>query len=121
MKRTCQVPRALAHSSLGQAAIEVVALLPLIVALALGILQALAAGAAVELAGHAAQSGAVAMAEGRDGARAARAAVPDWAQVRVHVEVRGRRISVRLVPISLLPGAGERLAARATADAGPAT
>src|SRR4029077_11894148 len=42
----------------GQGAVELVALLPLVVAVALAILQALAAGVAVELAGHAAQSGA---------------------------------------------------------------
>jgi pilus assembly protein CpaE len=102
----------------GQAAVELVALLPLVVAVALAIVQALAAGLAVELAGHAAQSGAVALAEGRDGAAAARAAVPGWARSRVHVETFGTRVRVQVTPPSLLPGAGARLAASATADAG---
>jgi hypothetical protein len=102
----------------GQAAVELVALLPLLVAVALAILQALAAGVAIELAGHAAQSGAVAIAEGRDGAAAARAALPDWARSRLQVEIAGTRVRVRVTPPSLFPGAGARLVAGATADAG---
>jgi hypothetical protein len=105
----------------GQAAVELVALLPLVVAVALGLLQALAAGVAQELAGHAAQSAAVAVAEGRDGAAAAREALPGWTRVRVRVELHGTRVRVRVTPPSLLPGLGDRLAATAQADAGPAT
>ncbi len=103
----------------GQAAVEVVALLPWIAALALGILQALSAGVAAELADHAAQSGAVALLQGREGAAAARAAVPGWSRAEVRVEVRGSRVRVRITPPSLVPGLGERLASTATADAGP--
>ena len=107
------------HGQRGQAAVEVVALLPLLAVVALGILQALSAGVAAELADHAALSGAVALSQGHDGAAAARAAVPGWSQTDVHVEVRGSRVQVRIVPPSLLPGLGERLASTATADAGP--
>ncbi len=103
----------------GQSAVELVAVLPLIVAVALGILQALAAGLAENLAGHAAQSGAVAVAEGRDGERAAREALPGWARARVRVELHGTRVRVRVTPPSLVPGLGGRLAATASADAGP--
>lgn len=102
----------------GQAAVEFVALLPIAVAVALGILQALGAGAATELADHAAQSGAVALAQGRDGAAAARRALPGWARDRVEVRVSGTRVTVRLSPPSLLPGLGARLRTTATADAG---
>jgi hypothetical protein len=112
-------PRADVSASTGQAAVELVALLPLLVAVALGILQALAAGVAVELAGHAAQSGAVAIAEGRDGESAARAALPGWARSRLRVEVHGTRVQVRVTPPSLLPGLAGRLATTASADAGP--
>jgi hypothetical protein len=104
----------------GQASVEVVALAPLVVAVALAVLQALAAGLAVELADHAAESGAVALTEGRDGAAAARAAVPGWSRAQVEVLVRGRRVRVRLTPPALLPGVGGLLAASATADAGVA-
>ena len=105
----------------GQAAVEFVALLPLFAIVAIAMLQALAAGAAAELADHAAQSGAVAIAQGRDGAAAARAAVPGWARGRVEVRVDGTRVRVALTPPSLLPGLGARLRAKATADAGPAS
>lgn len=105
----------------GQSVVEFVALLPLFVAVALAILQTLAAGAAEELAGHAAQSAAVALAQGRDGGAAARAALPGWARSRIEVTVKGTRVTVRLEPIALLPGLGRRLRATATADAGPAS
>lgn len=105
----------------GQAAVELVALLPVFAAVALAILQALAAGAAAELADHAAQTGAVAVAQGRDGVAAARAGVPGWARGRIDVRVSGTRVRVRLEPPALLPGLGDRLAATAVADAGPAS
>lgn len=111
--------RDLVRSARGQAAVELIAVLPLVVAVALAILQALAAGVAAELADHAAQSGAVALAEGRDAAAAARAAVPGWSRDRIAVTVRGGRVRVRLTPPSLLPGVAGLLAAHATADAGP--
>ncbi|HET6449202.1 MAG TPA: hypothetical protein VFG31_08840 [Conexibacter sp.] len=110
--------RATIAAHTGQAAVELVATLPLLVAVALGILQALAAGVAVELAGHAAQSGAVAIAEGRDGEAAARAALPGWARSRLRVEVHGSRVQVRVTPPALLPGVAARLTASAAADAG---
>lgn len=105
----------------GQAAVELVALLPLILTVALGVLQGLAAGVAAELADHAAESAAVALAQGRDAAAAARAAVPGWTHGRVEVLVRGRRVRVRIAPPSLLPSLGDELASSATADAGPAS
>jgi hypothetical protein len=108
-------------SERGQAAVELVSLLPIFAAVALAILQALAAGAAAELADHAAQTGAVALAEGGDGAAAARAGVPGWARDRIHVVVSGSKVRVRLTPPSLLPGLGDRLAAMAVADAGAAS
>src|SRR5829696_7854677 len=111
--------RVLRGGSGGQAAIEVVALLPLVAAVALAVLQALAAGLASELADHAAQSAAVAIGQGRDGEGAARASLPGWARDRLSVEVRGTRVRVRLTPPALLPGVAELIAATATADAGP--
>ncbi|MBB4664489.1 pilus assembly protein [Conexibacter arvalis] len=105
----------------GQSVVELVALLPLYAAVAIGILQALAAGAAGELAGHAAQSAAVALAQGRDGAAAARGALPGWARDRIEVRVARTRVTVVVTPPSLLPGLGKRLRTTASADAGPAT
>lgn len=105
----------------GQSIVEFVALLPLLVAVAVAVLQTLAAGAAEQYAGHAAQSAAVAIAQGRDGAAAARAALPGWARSRLDVRVQKTRVTVRVTPPSLLPGLGARLRATAIADAGPAS
>lgn len=109
-----------ARGANGQAAVELVALLPLYAAVALAILQSLAAGAAAALADHAAQSAAVAIAQGRDGVAAARASLPGWARDRFDARVAGTRVTVRLTPPSLLPGLGRRLRATAVADAGGA-
>lgn len=104
----------------GQASVETVALLPLLLLVALAGAQALAAGRCRELAGHAAGAGAAALLKDADARRAARDALPGWSRSRLEVEVRGRRVSVVLRPPGLLPGLGDALAARANADAGPA-
>lgn len=103
----------------GQSTVEIVALLPLLALAGLAIMQLLAAGAAYELAGHAAEAGAVAIAEGRDPARAARESIPTWSRRRVRVHVSGRKVSVRLRPPAIVDGLGDLLAANAEADAGP--
>lgn len=100
----------------GQATIELVALLPLLAAVALAVAQLLAAGVARELARHAAQAGAIAVLEGGDPAAAARAAVPSWSRDRVRVDVEGRTVTVVVRPAGPLPNL---LTARANASAGP--
>lgn len=104
----------------GQATVELVALLPLLIAVALAAGQALAAGVAHELAGQAAQAGAMALVQGDgDAAAAARDALPGWSRDRVRVVVRGRRVRVVVRPVAVLPGLAGRLTADRTADAGP--
>jgi hypothetical protein len=103
----------------GQATVELVAILPLLVAVALAVGQLLAAGAAHELAGTAAESGAAAILQGLDPQKAATGALPDWSQSRVDVQVAGRRVRVHVRPVPLLPGLADLLASTATADAGP--
>ena len=76
----------------GQATVELVGLLPLAVLVALAIGQLLAAGAARELAGHAAEAGAVALLQGGDPKAAARDALPGWVHGRANVHVAGRRV-----------------------------
>jgi hypothetical protein len=109
------------HTSLdaGQASIELVVLAPLLVAIVLAAAQLLAAGAAGELAGHAAEAAAIAMLQGRDPAAAARDAVPGWSRGRMRVRVAGRHVDVRMLPPSPVPGLAGMLEARRTADAGP--
>jgi hypothetical protein len=103
----------------GQASIELVALAPMLLAVALAVAQLLAAGAARELADHAAEAGAIALLQGADPAGAARDAVPGWSRARVDVQVRDRRVRVRLRPRSFLPELAELLEATGEAHAGP--
>lgn len=102
----------------GQASVEIVAMLPVLAAVALAAGQLLAAGAASELAAHAAEAGAVAVLEGEDPAGAARAAVPGWSRERVDVTVHGGDVAVTLAPPALHPSLARLLAAHAEASAG---
>ena len=103
----------------GQAVIEVLALAPLLLAGALAVAQLLAAGICSELAGHAAEAGAAAILQGADPQAAARAAVPGWSRGRLEVERDGRRITVRLRALRVVPGLAAASAGHAAADAGP--
>lgn len=104
----------------GQASVELVALVPLAVVVAFAVAQLLAAGVTRELAGHAAEAGAVAVLQGGDPAEAARAGVPGWSHDGLAVRVSGRRVRVRMRPPSPLRPLGDLLAVTRHADAGPA-
>jgi hypothetical protein len=103
----------------GQATVELVALLPLALIVALVLAQSLAAGRARELAGHAAEAAAVALVEGGEPQAAARQAVSGAARGQLDVRIHGREVTVRLTPPTLMPFLAARLTASATADAGP--
>lgn len=103
----------------GQASVELVALAPLLLAAVLAVSQLLAAGAAQELADHAAAAGAIALLQRADPAVAARDAVPGWSRGRVAVRVQNRHVRVRLRPRSFLPALAELLEATGEAHAGP--
>ena len=77
------------HGSSGQSTVEVVGLLPLLLAVGLGALSLLSAGAAEQVAGGAAEAGAVALLQGRDARAAARAALEGWPERRTRITVRG--------------------------------
>ena len=104
----------------GQATVELLAWFPLLVAVVLAVGSLLAAGAARELAGHAAHAGAVAVLQGDDPAQAAREALPGWSRKRVEVRVRGRVVRVRVAPPVPVRRLADALATTAAADAGPA-
>lgn len=108
-----------AREERGQSTVEVIALLPLLLAVVLAGAQLLAAGLAREQAGTAAQAAAMALLQGDDPQDAAREAVPGWSQSRVTVRVRARRAEVRLRPPAIVPGLAGRLEARVVVDAGP--
>lgn len=111
--------RSLLRAADGQAAVELVALAPLAVAAVLAAAQLLAAGAARELADHAAEAGAVALLQGTDPEAAARDAVPGWSRGRFDVRVDARRVRVRLRPRSFLPALAGMLETTGEAHAGP--
>jgi hypothetical protein len=101
--------------SRGQATIEAIALVPVIVAVGLGILQLLAVGYSSVLAGSAAEAGALALAAGADAREGAKRALPGWSRVRARVDVDGGRVTVQLRPPSPLRALAEGLEVTATA------
>lgn len=93
----------------GQATIETVAAIPLLLLAGSVALQLLLAGYALTLADGAAEAGALALAAGRPARAAVRESLPGWAADRAEIEVRGGEVSVRLRPPSPLPALAERL------------
>jgi hypothetical protein len=103
----------------GQASVETVAAIPLVAAVLVLLLQLLAAGADRELAGHAAEAGAVALIEGGDPEAAARDALPGWSRSGLAVSVTGQTVRVRLRPPLPVPGLAGALEAKSEASAAP--
>jgi hypothetical protein len=82
----------------GQASLELLAGLPLLVVAGLACLQLLAAGYSLTLADGAAEAGAIALAAGEPAEPAVERALPGWASERVAVEEDGGKITVSLRP-----------------------
>jgi hypothetical protein len=93
----------------GQASVELLGLLPLLIVLGLAVLQLLAVGYASVLAGSASEAGALALAAGADARAGVREALPGWSRSRAKVEVVAGEVKVRLRPPSLLHALSERL------------
>jgi hypothetical protein len=94
----------------GQATVELAAGATVIAFVALLGLQLLAAGYAAVMADHAAEAGALALANRRTVGEAARSAVPGWPRSATRVEIEGGAVRVTLVPPSPLPFLRRRLA-----------
>ena len=105
------------RSPCGQSTVEVVALLPLLLAVGLAAFTVLSAGRAEEAAGAAAEAGAAALLQDREPRAAARGALGGWPHGRAEVRVEGRRVTVRVTPAGPF---GRRLRASVTAAAGAA-
>jgi hypothetical protein len=103
------------RSARGQATVEALALVPVFVALGLGLLQLLAVGYAGVLAGNAAEAGALALARGGDARAEVRNALPEWS--RSSVAVNRGRVEVHLHPPSPLRALADRLEVTAAAAA----
>jgi len=111
--------RARDHAQSGQAQLELIAGLPLLLLAALIALQLLAVGYSQSLADGAAEAGAIAAADGRDELEAARAGLPGWAEGRVEVDEDGGEVTVELDSPALLPGLSGRLDVSSRAFARP--
>jgi hypothetical protein len=105
----------LARRERGQASLELLGLLPLLVAVALAAAQLLAVGYSSVLAGNAAESGALALAGGGDPRSGARDALPGWSRARARVSVSGGEVRVALRPPALLRALADRLEVSASA------
>jgi hypothetical protein len=102
----------------GQATIELVLFLPFLLLLALAGAALLAAQAADEQAGMAAEAGALALFAGSDARAAARDALSPG--TRATIEVHGRRVTVNVRPYVAVDAVARLLTATETADTGAA-
>jgi hypothetical protein len=94
----------------GQATVEVLAAIPLLLLAGAIALQLFATGYALTLADGAAEAGALALAGGRPAKQATLDSLPDWARTRATVAVEGGGVKVRLRPPALVPGLADPLA-----------
>ena len=100
----------------GQATIEVVAALPLLLLAGVVALQLLLAGYSLTLADGAAEAGTLAVVAGREAEPAVRAALPGWARERVQVEARDGTVTVSLRPPSPIAAVARGLEVSSTAS-----
>lgn len=107
-------------SERGQATVELIAAIPLLLVAGAIALQLLLTGYALTLADGAAEAGALALAGGRPAKSAAEGSLPSWAGDRAEIAVRGGEVTVRLVPPSLLMAVADRLAVTSSSFARPA-
>ena len=88
-------------SERGQASLELLAGVPLLLLAGLACLQLLAVGYALTLADGAVEAGAIALATGAPAGSAARDAMPGWAEDDLEVETAGGRVTVHVRPPAL--------------------
>jgi hypothetical protein len=100
----------------GQATVELVALVPIVLLVVLAAAALLAGHGAREQAGTAAQAGAMAMLQGGDPHESALTALPDGVRGSAKIEIHGRRVTVRVRP--RLPIVAGAMTAEVSADAG---
>jgi hypothetical protein len=104
----------------GQATVELLAAIPLLLVAGGIALQLLLAGYALTLADGAAEAGALALAAGRPAKSAVEESLPSWAEGEAETSVNGGEVTVRLAPPSLLAAIGDRLAVTSSSFARPA-
>jgi pilus assembly protein CpaE len=104
----------------GQASVELLGSLPVLLLVGAVVLQLLAIGYSATLAGSAAEAAALAVAGGGDASEAARAAVPGWSRAGLRVDSGDGRVEVRLRPPSPLTFVRDELELHASARVEPA-
>ena len=100
----------------GQAAVEMLGALPVLLGLGLAVAQLLAVGFSAVLAGNAAEAGGLALAAGADARASARNALPGWSRARASVDVRDGRVTVRVRPPALLSAVARELEVESSAS-----
>jgi hypothetical protein len=103
----------------GQASVEAVCGIAVLIPAALLCFQLLATGYTVTVADGAAEAGAVALVRGGPVEPAVRRALPGWARSRVSVMRLGETVRVELRPPSLFESLAERLEVSSSATARP--
>jgi hypothetical protein len=109
-------PGCAVRRSAGQASVELLGALPVVLLVGVFCLQLLAVGYSATLAGSAAEAGALAAAAGADPRVAVRESLPGWSRARASVEVGTERVDVRLRPPSPLRILAKRLEVEASAS-----
>lgn len=104
------------RSERGQALVELIGGVPLILTVGLVLLQLLAAGYSAVLAGSAAEAGALALAADGDARAAVERALPGWSEAGASVEVGRESVRVRLRPPSPIAAVSRRLEVTANAE-----
>jgi pilus assembly protein CpaE len=102
-------------STRGQASVELLGVVPVVLLLGLVLLQLLAVGYSAVLAGNAAEAAALAVAGGGEPVEAARAAVPGWSRAHMRVEVSDGRVEVWMRPPTALDAVAKQLEVHADA------
>jgi hypothetical protein len=100
----------------GQAAVELLGALPVLVLLGLAVAQLLAVGYATVLAGNAAEAGALALAARADAEASVQNALPGWSRAGASVRVAGGKVTVELRPPSLMEAIARKLEVTSTAS-----
>jgi len=103
----------------GQASIEAVCGIAVLMLTGLLCFQLLATGYTVTVVDGAAEAGAVALVRGRPVEPAVRDALPGWARSRVSVLRLGETVHVKVRPPSLFDSSADRLEVSSTASARP--
>jgi hypothetical protein len=103
----------------GQATVELLAAIPLLLLAGAIALQLLFVGYALTMADGAAEAGALALAAGRPAKSAAEGSLQAWAGNKAEIAVHGGEVTVRLSPPSLLAAVGDRLAVTSSSYARP--